>query len=507
MKISVKRGSHFLVAFLAIVFSQNFTVNAQQATLNDFKECGEQLDEATFETYRQTVARERLNNNTSLVALPPVIEKPVQFHSLRNSNGTDGLTQEQVDSALLLANIKFAPVGIHFYQCQPVHYINDDAQNAVQYIFEWPNNCDSITPETILANANNVANVINIYLLTTNGWNWASLPQSKDASCFDWIVLRKTSYNSEWILAHELGHYFNLLHTHQTRTQSGFTIKETITRDSTTICYNCDVEGDLICDTPADPYLKDSIVFNQNNCTYIGNYSDGCSSSNYVTDPLNLMCYANGCQQYFSQGQIDRMRFAADSLRDYLACSTLSICKSKWNLTSNQVYNYSYQATDFIKSTSTIIPTVTSVYDAQNYIQLKVGFNAVAGCTFTALLDGCFGPRTFKYALPFGNNLADEKNSQLKKLSDENDSIHLEIYPNPIKNNAIIYFQLPVADNITIYITDIYGRGSFSILKNELRLQGENKVSFDGSQLNNGIYQLVIQSNTWAKSARLVVVH
>lgn len=493
MKIFIQKSYIKIVAILISILAQHNALNAQTIIQNDYKECGEQLDAASFLKYQQTVVRERLNNTNTFQALPPVIEKPVQFHSLRNSDGTDGLTQEQVDSSLLLANIMFAPVGIHFYQCQPVHYIDNDAQNAVKYIFEWPNNCDSVTPETTLANANNVADVINIYLLNTNGWNWASLPQSKDDNCFDWIVLRKTSYNSEWILAHELGHYFNLLHTHQTRTQSGITFKETITRDSSTTCYNCDVEGDLICDTPADPYLKDSIVFNTNNCTYIGNFFDGCSSTNYTTDPLNIMSYANGCQQIFSQGQIDRMRFAADSLRDYLKCATLSVCKSKWVLKATQVYTYSYQAADYIKSTATIIPIVTSVYNAENFIQLKVGFNATAGCTFTAILDGCYGSRT--------DNQIPNSNSTSGNIET------IKINPNPTASFSYLKFNLNADERITATVMDNTGRCVLTLVRNELMPQGENTLSLNAMQWSNGIYQCVIQGGTWVKSARLVVAH
>ncbi len=59
-------------------------------------------------------------------------------------------------------------------------------------------------------------------------------------------------------LTHELGHYFNLLHTFQSSTDANQTNREYVTRDVFQGA-NCATKGDLLCDTPADPYGRDSL--------------------------------------------------------------------------------------------------------------------------------------------------------------------------------------------------------------------------------------------------------
>ena len=98
------------------------------------------------------------------------------------------------------------------------------------------------------------------------------------------------------LLAHEFGHCLGLYHTHET--WSGTKVENV---DRTGTCKNCVANGDLLCDTPADPTLNAPGVLN--NCNYISLQTDPCGDL-YTPDPTNLMSYSgDDCQTQISTGQ------------------------------------------------------------------------------------------------------------------------------------------------------------------------------------------------------------
>ena len=92
------------------------------------------------------------------------------------------------------------------------------------------------------------------------------------------------------IYGHEMGHCLGLYHTFQARrNSSGTTIRENVTRSSGNLCYNCDDEGDLCCDTPADHPDADDNVSNTT-CVYNDNLQDACNVS-LAPSTRNIMSY------------------------------------------------------------------------------------------------------------------------------------------------------------------------------------------------------------------------
>ena len=101
--------------------------------------------------------------------------------------------------------------------------------------------------------------------------------------------------DNETTLAHEVGHYLDLYHTH-----------ETYYGDECPDGSNCGSAGDKLCDTPADPKLTGRVY---SNCVYDNSAATpaGCSGS---YDPMveNHMSYAPpSCRSTFTPLQKEKM--------------------------------------------------------------------------------------------------------------------------------------------------------------------------------------------------------
>jgi hypothetical protein len=68
------------------------------------------------------------------------------------------------------------------------------------------------------------------------------------------------------------------------------------------------------------------------------------------------------------------------------------------------------------------------------------------------------------------------------------------IYPNPMSQNGILSFNLPVTTTLTVTIFDITGKTVANIFDGALEA-GENKLAINTSSLENGIYLVAISSN------------
>lgn len=133
------------------------------------------------------------------------------------------------------------------------------------------------------------SNVVNIYVLpnvrtTSNilGYTYINGPNA--------IFVSYSGFINKSTLSHELGHKLGLMHTHAFG-------NELVNGD------NCDIDGDRICDTPADPKLTGKV----NDCSYVGKDID-LNGDPYNPDINNIMSYSlSNCRNYFSYGQIEVM--------------------------------------------------------------------------------------------------------------------------------------------------------------------------------------------------------
>jgi hypothetical protein len=98
-------------------------------------------------------------------------------------------------------------------------------------------------------------------------------------------------------LAHELGHYFGLCHTHQPDSRIAAQI---VKNDAPLECSSCLLTGDGVCDTPIDPGTE-ACKLDPETCT-------ATCDSGATPDPNNLMSYFVACRKYFSDEQIGHLR-------------------------------------------------------------------------------------------------------------------------------------------------------------------------------------------------------
>ena len=226
---------------------------------------------------------------------------------LRKGDGSDpSVDVEQLILSIEAANEYFEFTRIHFAFCgQPTYFDDDEFYNL------------SIEEGRELNQLLHVSNTINIYVAETISESFpdgtvglfcgiASFP--KPETDLRYILLDGSCLQDITLLAHELGHFYGLFHTHETAFGEELVSK-----------VNCEIAGDFLCDTPADPLLNSSNVVN---CRYFGQDVDPMGDS-YRPDPKNIMSYApQDCRSIFSWQQLFKMRDVHLNENSYL----LSTC-------------------------------------------------------------------------------------------------------------------------------------------------------------------------------------
>lgn len=225
------------------------------------------------------------------------VKIPVKLHVVRQDNGTGGLTESELLSAIQTVNSFYKNANIELVPIAEINYID----NSKFYDY---NTAD----EGKLAVGNDVNRVINVYFLNSivsSGGSslcgYTFFPPSADR-----IFMANGCTTSGNTFAHEFGHYFTLYHTHG-KTNTG-------TTDEYVNGSNCTTAGDNLCDTPADPNLSGKVT----NCAYAGSDRDA-NGDPYSPQVSNIMSYAPGnCRKNFTPQQYARIREGFDKGRYYL---------------------------------------------------------------------------------------------------------------------------------------------------------------------------------------------
>jgi hypothetical protein len=259
------------------------SIAAQQLPRGVTRECGTVLSPAQ-------IAAERARQASGYTEIVPQVNRPYRvplaIHIVRLDDGTGGFALDNVAVAIEDLNTIWTQVGVQFYQRGGVDFINSTYHSNVP---------DSQARRDELRRVNPVTNTINVWFtqldeLCGQSTFTGDLPQG--------ILMNNAcagAGNSPTTFAHEVGHYFDLYHTHET----GFGVE-------CPSAENCSDTGDLFCSTPADPELDyENDVTSA--CVWTGSALNPSKCNNPGTyDPptRNVMSYSRRtCRTQFTSQQ------------------------------------------------------------------------------------------------------------------------------------------------------------------------------------------------------------
>ena len=246
--------------------------------------CGTELTYSSKKEYLDFINIIKSNKSISFDSLVPV-----KFHFISYSDSS-----ETMDSAMAFNTFQnvipyFLNAGIVLKHCGNIDYIYSDQFANFRQIYD-----ERICDQKDFPNVLNIYFCPRLYKETTVTGIVSELcgyaHEKKDL-----IILRNSCCENYSTLAHELGHYFSLLHTH-----------ETVFGLEYVNGSNCENRGDLLCGTPADPNLNNLV--NPNSCEYSGQQLDPLGYY-YSPDERNIMSYSHyDCRDRFSTDQILQMK-------------------------------------------------------------------------------------------------------------------------------------------------------------------------------------------------------
>ncbi len=278
---------------------------------------------------------------------------PVQIHLIVKANGTTNLTIQQIRNELDSVNYFYSNANMMFFECLAPEIIYDDSL----YNYEYD------TEESILLSQHYTNDVINIYFANTASVNGTQVcGYSQFPPSVDYAVMAASCATNGSTLAHELGHYFGLFHTHGDISQGELV-------DGS----NCSSDGDLICDTPADPILSSSNV--NSSCIYTGTALDA-NFMPYAPDVTNIMSYSRKvCRNTFSVEQYYVINSVMQTERSNLYCPSVTAIN---NYTKNTINLFPNPGVEQITLT---------LSKAEQQVEFKL-FNTLGVCVYSNVFSG-----------------------------------------------------------------------------------------------------------------------
>lgn len=294
----------FLTLFSIFFFSVSFHLSAQNPSEVS---CGNKTTSKSIEyinsikTQINKYEREfsLLKSHSSKTNNNVINSIPLKITILRNSDGSDGINISDVKNAVSNLNLIYAEAFLEFFITDEINYIDDDQLVHIKK-----------GSEKYLTEENNIPNLINVYFSheILNNSDESICGYSNNIARNDFIMLKNDCATNSSSFAHEIGHFFSLLHTHGADDK-----KTTELVDGS----NCDTDGDGICDTPADPGLTSNNV--NGSCNYTSNETDA-NGDRYKPDTRNIMSYSRkNCRTKFSQKQLARMYAFYHTAKNYLS--------------------------------------------------------------------------------------------------------------------------------------------------------------------------------------------
>ena len=257
------------------------------------KGCGTVIPPEQIDAELASMAESALKNSAPSAITPPPADPyylPMTIHIVHKSDGTGGFSLKQLNEAMLDLNRLWRQVGVQFFIHGNIDHILSDTHH---YIPNDPAKRDA------LRTVNVVPNTINVYFTYLEGFCGEATLTGNNVQG---VLMDNACTGSLWdpsTFAHEIGHYFNLYHTHEPR--FGLECPSGI---------NGSTAGDLMDDTAADPDQSIWRGLYPKPCGYYEPVPTpaGCDTTPYNPPTGNLMSYAeNLCRLEFTPKQISRI--------------------------------------------------------------------------------------------------------------------------------------------------------------------------------------------------------
>jgi len=480
-------GLNFLMTVIAITAISSLQNIYSQNLIKEPRPCGGYIIDTA--ALRAAKKFESLKSR-SLLSTSYLIR--VYFHIFTNDNGTN--------AAATVANIKdeFNTL-VAAYSGNNICFLNGGFNYINSTYLNTAFNAD--TDPSSVFDPYRIEGCINIfYSQVINGANPAcgtgctiGGTSFKIPSTF--CLISNGNIGAGQTIAHEVGHCMGLLHTFEPAI--GY---ENIDGS------NSDDAGDLIQDTPADPYAYKSFSCfstSANRCIYTGSCKDPKGQSNFSPPYTNLMGYwwANSCYSALTLTSDQYTRVNSylgdnDDLQDCESPADLAIGPAAY--TSGY---HIFSATNTLTTNGNVNlagSTVTTL--GGNLVSIQPGFVASSSGGALILM------RSSACSSPVSRGFLETDSKVITKINNNTLTNDLKIYPNPFSQKFVVEFDLAKAAQASLNVYDLAGRQLKSISKSFLK-EGIHQFTTDASDLPAGVYIVVLQAEKFRTTQKIVKVN
>lgn len=471
------------------------------------------------------------NQKPNLSESNTILYIPVTANFIGNDDGTNYASEERFLEALCRLNMDFEEYDFYFY-LENVKYIKSSAFNDMSNAYIWSEAMYQFIADNI------TLNTMNVFIIEQAGgtsfvsweyfdWDYSTYPPPQIHQQKHSIVLDRDQLQRPHLFTHEAGHYFGLYHTFEggnnnyfeangTPDSTFYQIIDTLTGDTLTYHWlvervdglNCDISGDLICDTPPD-YLNFWHQCNSNKESHI--VQTDPTGETFRTDDTNYMTYSNEniCQDKFTPMQVNLMRSVAEGPKEYLLNN-----QTPPDQISISDLTFNYPVPDDIVSVVDSVTLEWDLPDADFYIldfgkgwapnvHFSLGQYFVTENEFTVAVEPSkqyyWSVRAGSFFYPC-ETVADTSyfvTSDAVDVQEEQFSNQLNLYPNPTNTHLQIELPNQTSKDLQISIQSING----ATFKNQFSQSGQ---SLDVSDFEPGMYFLRVDEGGVSYFARFV---